>query len=86
MPHEQKIIFLFVAHVDNNFFQVLLSEFISVILKFIEIFFGLPLVVNFIQLFYVIELGFELRHLSLFAMNFLLEDAIYKTLDFLAGR
>lgn len=86
MPHEQKIIFLFVTHVDNNFFQVLLSEFISVILKFIEIFFGLPLVVNFIQLFYVIELGFELRHLSLFAMNFLLEDAIYKTLDFLAGR
>ncbi len=86
VSHEQKIIFLFVTHVDNNLFQILLGESIPVILELIVIFFGLPLVVNFIQLLYVIELCFELRHLGLFAMNFLLEDAIDETLDFLVGR
>lgn len=83
MPHQQKVVLLLIAHIHHNLFQIFLSQFISVVLKLVIIFLGLPLVIDFVQLFHVVELGFELRLSGLLAVNFLSEDSVDQALDFL---
>ena len=83
MPHQQKIVLFFISHIHYNLLQVFFSQLVSIIVELIIVFFRLPLVVYFVELFYVVELPLQLRLNCLLPVYFLPENTVNHSLDFL---